>query len=144
MWGHHKGTTKKQQAHSGRIWEIAAKILVTFDLINIFEFCKKLIAGKESGITMTYQNCKSHSVVLFKKFDKICYILFFSIFKKAYVLFFFALLFFWLLLMQLFIIRKNNLRKFVLKILHFSSFEHLRGNSIFWVFELYLEYLEQF
>ena len=33
---------------------------ITFVPVNIFEFCKKLIAGKELGISMTYQHRLSH------------------------------------------------------------------------------------
>ena len=56
---------------SGSEWISIGQKSITFDPVNIFEFCKKLIAGKKLDITMTYQDQKSHSGVFLKKNPKL-------------------------------------------------------------------------
>ena len=51
--------------HSGSEWMSIGQKSITFDPVNIFEFYKKLIAGKELEITMTYEDRKSDSKVFF-------------------------------------------------------------------------------
>ena len=47
------GAFTKSMSHSGSESMQIGQKSVTFDLVNIFEFCKKLNAGKELRITMT-------------------------------------------------------------------------------------------